>query len=249
MQQQRQARRGRPPTTSTMKEHPILFSAPMILALLAGTKTQTRRIINPQPKYPKYTGRVVGGSDGNWGKHLFSSSNGQQWEALKSPFGQDGDCLWVRETCRAEELPDGTNGVRYLADNHFQPISNTPEAAEQWVKLYHYGKRHGATVPPIHTPRWTSRLLLEKVAGRVEQLQSISEADAQAEGVEVVLVPTSGTVPAKKYRNYQGRAYGDGANLNYAAESYRTLWESLHGPGSWEANPWLWVEEFKRIQP
>jgi hypothetical protein len=214
-----------------MKEHPILFSAPMILALLTGTKTQTRRIIKPQPP------------DG-WG-----GMSERQALLSHSPFGLPSDRLWVRETCRAEELPDGTNGVLYLADSHFQPIDNTHEAAEQWVKLYHYGKRRGATVPPIHTPRWTSRLLLEKVAGRIEQLQGISEADAQAEGVEVVLVPTSGAVVAKKYRNYQGRAYDEGANLNYAAESYRTLWASLHGPGSWEANPWLWVEEFKRIQP
>lgn len=239
MLHQRQARRGRPPTTSpTMKEHPIIFSAPMILALLAGTKTQTRRIINPQP--------VEEGQYFRWNGPLVDRTGFGSIEA-SSPFGLVGDRIWVRETCRAEELPDGTNGVCYLADNHFQPIANTPEAAEQWVKLYHYGKRRGATVPPIHAPRWTSRILLEKTAGRVEQLQSISEADAIVEGIEQVLVPTRGTVPAKKWKNYQGRAYCDGMNLNYAIESYRTLWESLHGPGSWEANPWLWVEEFKRL--
>ncbi len=229
----------------------------MILALLAGTKTQTRRIMKVQPQELK---------PGKWGypapRKFFDVEPGTfvycddprtaSLIAVQSPFGLVGDRLWVRETCRAEELRDGRSGIRYLADNHFVPIADDDENFTAWVKLYHYGKRRGATVPPIHAPRWTSRLLLEKVAGRVEQLQSITEADAQAEGVDVVLVPTRGTVPAKKYRNYQGRAYGEGANLNYAAESFRTLWATIHGtsgPGSWEANPWLWVEEFKRIQP
>jgi hypothetical protein len=226
-----------------MKEHPILFSAPMILAILAGTKTQTRRIIN-LPKWSTQDFEDFTAIDDY--VSVISKNSGCEVE-WGSPFGQPSDRLWVRETCRAEELPDGTNGVRYLADNHFQPIANTPEAAELWVKLYHYGKRRGVTVPPIHAPRWTSRLLLEKTAGRVEQLQAISEADAIAEGIERVSI--GGNVPCKKWKNYQGRAYCEGMNMNHAVESYRTLWLSLHGPGSWEINPWLWVEEFKPIRP
>jgi hypothetical protein len=215
----------------------------MILALLAGTKTQTRRIIKPQPEVS-----AQGNLAGEWLKRPLNGlllPKPQDLE-LHDPFGQPGDRLWVRETCRAEELPDGTNGVRYLADNHFRPIDDTACAAWAWVKLYHYGKRRGATVPPIHAPRWTSRLLLEKTAGRVEQLQAISEADAIAEGIERVSI--GGNVPCKKWKNYQGRAYCEGMNMNHAVESYRTLWLSLHGPGSWEINPWLWVEEFKPIR-
>jgi hypothetical protein len=239
-----------------MKEHPILFSAPMILALLAGTKTQTRRIIKPvdvvkicgitgELRHDRHNGSL------DWAEAFLNHEpvtygypDGKEKLVSElpsvSPFGTPSDRLWVRETCRAEELPDGTNGVRYLADSHFQPINNTAEAGKEWVKLYHYGKRRGATVPPIHAPRWTSRLLLEKVAGRVEQLQSISEADARAEGV--------GRDDGGEY----GIAYKDYLNQNggfrKATESFRTLWASIHGLGSWEANPWLWVEEFKRIQ-
>lgn len=236
MLQQRQARRGRPPTTSpTMKEHPILFSAPMILALLAGTKTQTRRIINPQP--------TEEGQYFRWKGPLVDRSGPFSIEDC-SPFGLVGDHLWVRETCRAEELPDGTNGVRYLADNHFQPIANTTEAAEQWVKLYQYGKRRGATVPPIHAPRWTSRLLLEKVAGRVEQLLDISNEDAVAEGIELIGGQRD---DSPQFRNYTDLSDTEG--YGYPRNSFLSLWNSLHGPDADRANPWLWVEEFKRIQP
>jgi hypothetical protein len=152
----------------------------MILALLAGTKTQTRRIIRMRD------GSLMRDEDLSSDGHTVMdfTKHYPHWQQLHSPFGRPGDRLWVRETCRAEELPDGTNGVRYLADNHFQPISNTAEAGIEWVKLYHYGKRRGATVPPIHAPRWTNRLLLEKVVGRVEQLLDISEADAIAEGIQ-----------------------------------------------------------------
>jgi hypothetical protein len=219
-----------------MKEHPILFSAPMILALLAGTKTQTRRIIKPQPEVSP-AGNLVG----EWlsrplGGLLLPKV---QDITLPSPFGQPGDRLWVRETCRAEELPDGTNGVRYLADNHFRLIDNTPEAAEQWVKLYHYGKRRGATIPPIHAPRWASRILLEKVAGRVEQVQDISEADAQAEGaVRGLLLP-------------YGRDDWQLEHNIYATykEGFQYIWYSVHSAASWEANPWVWVEQFQVLRP
>lgn len=212
----------------------------MILALLAGTKTQTRRIIKMRD------GSLMRDEDLSSDGHTVMdfTKHYPHWQELHSPFGKPGDHLWVRETCRAEELPDGTNGVCYLADNHFQPIDNTAEAGKQWVNLYHYGRRRGATVPPIHAPRWTSRLLLEKVAGRVEQLLDISNEDAVAEGIEVVGGQRD---DCPIYRNYSPKAINPVDGYGFPRNSFLSLWNSLHGPDADRANPWLWVEKFKRL--
>lgn len=135
-----------------------------------------------------------------------------------------GDRLWVRETCVAHELPDGLDGVLYLADQAFREIDNTEAAADAWVKLNHYGGRgRGHVVPAIHMPRWASRITLEITGARVERLQDISEADVQAEGCT-------------------------GSPLGQAADAmlYPKLWDSINGPGAWERNPWVWVVEFRR---
>ncbi len=96
--------------------------------------------------------------------------------------------------------------------------------------------------PSIHMPRWASRITLEVTGVRVERLQDISEEDAIAEGVEVLW---RGYDDAQDfYRNYHTGGY-----LFTAKASYRTLWESINGPGSWERNDWVWVIEFKRIEP
>ena len=228
-------------TKVLVKERPILFSSAMVRALLDGSKTQTRRIIKPQPTQPRQAGYILHATDK-------SREGGFQWsdadcknlsEPVHCPYGQPGERLWVRETCRAEE-EKGLDGVRYVADNIFRPIENTREAADAWVDLYHYGKRRGATVPPIHTPRWTSRLLLEIIAVRVERLQGISETDAKAEGIE------SRDGEGFYWRDYELK---NGWHANHPVMSYETLWRAINGPNSWAANPWVWVVEFKVIEP
>jgi hypothetical protein len=139
----------------------------------------------------------------------------------------------VRETCRAEELPDtGLDGVRYEADGAFREIENTFEAGNKWLALSTYGGKgvHCRRVPAIHMPRWASRITLEVIAVRVERLQDISEEDAQAEGAEL----HTEYMPMKVGFNYR-QAYGG-------------LWESINGSGSWDTNPWVWVVEFKRMR-
>ena len=89
--------------------------------------------------------------------------------------------------------------------------------------------------PSIHMPRHLSRILLEVIAVSVERLQDISEADAQAEGIE--------RAGECNWRDY----LDDGNDFTGARYSYRSLWEQIHGPGSWDANPWVWVVEFKRV--
>jgi hypothetical protein len=176
-----------------MRERPILFSAPMVRALLAGTKTQTRRIVK---------GGIPFDDD---------------FEIVASPYGDPGDRLWVREShWWFKDEPDNSCG--------YYPPKLTREDVE-----YRADGDDGRKVwrPSIHMPRWASRITLEVTGVRVERLQDISEADARAEGVEP-------------------NAFERTAD-NYGSVLYRRLWESINGPGSWDANPWVWVVEFRRI--
>ncbi len=164
-------------------ERPILFSSPMIRAILAGHKTQTRRIV-------KVGHRSL--------LDRMANMNG----AMRCRYGQPGHRLWVRELCRAEELTTklaaeydklpGQDGVRYLADNAWRSIENSREASDRWVKLNCYRGKRGATVEAIHMPRWACRIVLEITDCRHERLHAITESDAEAEGCRVAsTIPTA----------------------------------------------------------
>jgi len=188
----------------------------MVRAILDGTKTQTRRVAK-LTVWPRES------------------------DVLLCPHGQPGDRLWVRETCRADELPDGLDGVRYLADDHFEPIKSTEDAADQWVAMHNYrggngGGLIGPTVPPIHMPRWASRITLEITRVRGERLRDISEADAMAEGAREC-DPVSGREVLLAGPSQRGSF----------VLHYRDIWGQINGPGSWEANPLVWVVEFQPI--
>lgn len=140
-----------------MKERPILFSGSMVRAILEGRKTQTRRIIKPQPDM------VL-----NWDDvRLKVWHEGKKGYAV-CPYGKPEDRLWVRETW-AKDIPGCPNGVTYRAD-HLDPLGDGPAKPITWK-------------PSIHMPRIASRITLEIIRVRVEKLQSISEEDAKAEGV------------------------------------------------------------------
>ncbi len=191
----------------TIKERPILFSAPMVRALMAGNKTQTRRIVKPQPDHDAIiTVGEIGTSRG--AAYIHYQMEGGITTRLPCPYGQPGDRLWVRET----HLPKASATI-YRAD--FSEF----EAAG-------LGGMYGGWKPSIFCKREHSRITLEITGVRVERLQDISEADAMAEGIT-------------------------GAELfcaqGYAPKAYRKLWESISGPGSWDANPWVWVIKFKMV--
>lgn len=217
-----------------MKERPILFSAPMIRALLAGMKTQTRRAIKPQPDVAQ-AGRV--GDTGLCGRFTSDDQRfGRLAKSIACPYGAPGDRLWVRETW----LTVMGDETFYRAD-----YLNDPEG----------DRAHGvAWKPSIHMHRARSRITLEITAVRVERLQDIwaKDADCMAEGIEEMPSETCG--PGWRWwRNYTpGNGWtGDGGKPDRLASpgnSYRTLWESINGPGSWDANPWVWVVEFKRVE-
>ena len=213
-----------------MTERPILFSAPMVRALLDGTKTQTRRVLKPQPANDIAPADFPNPAAQGW-KSSRRHSHGAT-TAHFCPYGQPGDRLWVRETWQA---------VR--GDDRARHICTSPRPDVGWLEYAATPREDEPAYkwrPSIHMPRWASRIDLEVTGVRVERLQRINEADALAEGIERLDSPHPG-VPL--YRDY---APGHDSTVS-PVHSYRTLWEAINGPGSWDANPWAWVVEFRRI--
>lgn len=210
-----------------MKERPILFKAPMVQAILSGQKTQTRRVIKPQPQM------VANRTIEPWSGNALDLQRLLEKSGKHCPYGQPGDRLWVREKFQSILAPGVEFGdanwktgagyaIGYPATDGIQECIDEDDNITARCK------------PPIHMPRWASRILLEVVGVRVERLQDISEADAIAEGVTQTNDPN--------YFSIDGKCLG----LN-ARESYANLWESINGTGSIDDNPWVWVVEFKKI--
>lgn len=140
-----------------MAERPIIFSGPMVRAILDGRKTQTRRVVKPQP--PDSVAGLYCDGNSEWFSTAFYDVR------RRCPFGRTGDRLWVRETL-AEY--DG----RWFYDADQSPVECVPPYSHS-----------GTCCPSIHMPRWASRITLEITGIRVEQVQAVSEEDARAEGV------------------------------------------------------------------
>lgn len=222
-----------------MKERPIIFSGPMVRAILDGRKTMTRRVVKPQPLNNR-VGMVNGAYarlpnswlvNGSVSEYHDKGITPPRWEC---PYGQPGDRLWVREThyVQSAGYQDGTGkDIRYRADM----------VGDSWD---YFRRRAFTWTPSIHMPRWASRITLEVTGVRVERLQDISEEDAIAEGI-------ARDCCDEGWRNYRAKdplypTYG----LSPKA-SFNTLWQSLNAkrPGcSWDDNPWVWVVEFQQVE-
>lgn len=222
-----------------MADRPILFSAPMIRAILDGRKTQTRRILKPLNSREDEAYVM-------WPVFSADRDRPGRWHSpdRAAPFFP-GDRLWVRESCRGEELTGGRDGVRFRADDTFQPIADTRNAAINWLELHTYQQHAnglvGRWVPSIHMPRWASRITLRVTDVAVERLQEISKQDAVSEGIEA-----NPEFPGAAWRCYLPEPK-DQDWWNDPRESFRTLWESINGPGSWKANPWVAVIAFQPV--
>jgi hypothetical protein len=201
-----------------MNERPILFSGPMVRAILEGRKTQTRRIVKPQPigefdgpkKYnPSITNRRGDMRPGPERFGIFDTCG--EW-SIPCPYGQPGDRLWVRETWACI----GLGKYAHRATDE----SNLPD-----IKKLCNGWK-----PSIHMPRCVSRLTLEITFVDIEPLQSIIEHDARSEG-------------------YPGNTV-DGQYVPWSPFGwFMSLWQSINGIESWDANPWVWVIGFERVTP
>ena len=195
-----------------MTDRPILFSAPMVQAILDGRKTQTRRVFKAR-------------NGGVW-----PNSNdlpGMQQVLRTCPYGQPGHRLWVRETWMDLQ---GT-GIEIVTGSRerYAYGADTLRGSYGDDQRKCYGLKWR---PSIHMPRAASRITLEITSVRVERLQDISEADAQAEGVT-----DDGSLVTDL----------DGKDRGGTIAAYATLWEVINGVGSWDDNPWVWVLQFKHL--
>lgn len=205
-----------------MKERPILFSAPMVLAILEGRKTQTRRVVKKLPKRFSLLGWKMPTG-------LFPIS----W-LTECPYGQIGDRLWVREEHYRFGHWEEVSGVKTKTGK--QKLAFVPDSSEVLFdapsEFRKARQRQDPLTPAWHKrlarfmPRAASRITLEITDVRVERLQDITDADALAEGVDQTNTSIGG----------------------YATERFKRLWESINGPDSWDANPWVWAIGFKRVE-
>ena len=210
-----------------MSMKPILFSTPMVQAILDGRKTMTRRVVKPQPTHGI---RVCGYSQYGWSE---TKENGDchchnpGWH----PYQVD-DVLWVRETWRKT----GTIATPYAYRADEEPFVLLGEASDVMHLKYRYK-------PSIFMPREAARIFLRVTDVRVERLQEITEADALAEGVEGVPCDHAGRYACEDCMN---TGWIEPPSVNFM-----TLWDSINAKRgySWESNPWVWVYTFERVEP
>ena len=214
-----------------MKERGMIFNAEMVRALLDGRKTQARRPIKWKQTRFTEIGEREDGSKWPWSEDAEHTCD--FWHPC--PFGAVGDRIWVREAYRFPASLDDVSptgvGEMAVATGYRKPWAPTFyeftgtfidgwKGFETPPKVSDAGKLR----PSIHMPRWASRILLEITDVRVERLRSMSQDDARAEGV----IAASGPLEA--------------------GLAFRELWDSIYGEESWQANPWVWVIEFKRVE-
>lgn len=237
-----------------MTDRPILFSGPMVRALLDGRKTQTRRIIKPQPFASGYYDgeieiNVIQANDQYPKAFRFNANavgGGAILEEVFEPRINAGDRLWVRENVSAyDDVEADSLALIYEADELKVSLGDrhsvSEDVGEKWWLLNAYRTDNpdidgGKRVPSIHMPRWASRVTLIVTDVHVKRLQDISEAEAIAEG-------------AKQYSSSTklSRAFNPDWKGIYR-QGYAELWNAINGPGSWEANPWVAAYTFSVIR-
>lgn len=211
-----------------MKELPILFSTPMVQSILEGRKTMTRRL-NGLDKIPKdttfstyvYKDIAIGLPATHCIARLFKG----QWVEtfnLHCPYGEPGDLLWVRETwCKGITKP-----------YHYAASVCNPK----------YDKPDGGWKPSIHMPKAAARIWLQVQEVRIERLHDITDQDAIAEGIKREVFPQTGSYC---YYFYPCNDLRDDSYIDYPKTSFYSLWKSINGKQSWDANPWVWVISYQ----
>lgn len=208
-----------------MKEKPILFSGPMVRAILDGRKTQTRRVITNLTR--DETRWRFGGK---WAGIIYNTD-----DRVTAPDGavaseyaayRTGQSLWVREAFSGWHSNSGSPPRDWPETLVWYWADGDPDHGD-WTK----------PKPGIHMPRWASRITLKVTDVRVQRLQDISEEDALAEGF--IRLPATGRVVRQKGDQYFGRYWWK------AVRAFKDLWEEINGPESWDANPWVYALTFE----
>ncbi|MBZ7566900.1 MULTISPECIES: hypothetical protein [Klebsiella] len=240
-----------------MKERGMIFNGEMVRALLDGRKTQTRRIVKGADGAVKFCKEwdingeeifVVLGEKDHTGMNPVLG-------AISCPLGAVGDRIWVRETWGvvSHELDEDGRIQSWTPDRpataiHEMPFGNgyysghaiyAADGDFTWGDDDGYEDGRSCWKPSIHMPRAASRILLEITAVRVERLNAISGEDATAEGV-----PTAGSL----LTDYPGTFLTPKGDFATGKVAFQRLWESIYGDESWQANPWVWVIEFKLVE-
>ena len=245
-----------------MIERGMIFNGEMVRAILDGRKTQTRRIMKVQPESNQLGLLLITDSTkhSDIGKYHWAESNATgnhvRSKLFSSPFGAVGERIWVRETwatlgneegcyvdwednlCKGDER----SAARiYRASCEQRPgdygLWSIPDDA-YWKPHTKEHKFEGAWRPSIHMPRWASRILLEITDVRVERLNAISEEDARAEGI----------IDGGCLNCGEPEPCGCANPEPDATDAFAYLWQSIYGQDNWNANPWVWVIEFKRVE-
>lgn len=206
-----------------MKERPILFSGPMVRAILSGQKTVTRRAISS--KLTSQFDEPRGQADVEAGYPFVECHDGFHPAKMFCPYGQPGDRLWVREA--------------------WAQINVAQAPGESWVVYRECDNRTdygGPWKPSIHMRRRDSRILLEVTDVRVERLQAITWEEALDEGIGDHRFDCDRPVEPDGYPACSCGSVG-------YVDAFAELWNTINGTGAWDANPWVWVVEFKRIEP
>jgi hypothetical protein len=219
------------PTQVKVAEKPILMSGPMVRAILEGRKTQTRRVIKPQPQDYDFG---VGGIKPAFvepqsfykavGVDAFNNGGAG---LVRCPYGSRGSRLWVREGFKVSPEPHEPDGHYWLT----YPADGTREEVD-YSEMEMGRLKPGKSYPSIYLPRWASRITLEITGIRVERLQDIRTRDIEAEGI----------LPDERYLG----------SANRYRHAFEDGWDMINGkrPGcSWADNPWVWCVSFRMIQP
>lgn len=211
--------------TEKAKERPILFSGPMVRAILEGRKTQTRRVLKTQPKSP-----ITWGCVGGKGFGFISDS-----EIIKCTYGEPGDRLWVRENFWCAEQEGFGIGVCRLFYSADQDGGHYLKHGHAWDGI---GMKFGHH-PSIHMPRWASRITLEIKAVRVERIQDIKKDDIYAEGAIT-----------EEWLDWRSDAecvgLPPGSHIENERDVFEKLWDGInYFRAPWESNPWVFVIEFE----
>lgn len=222
-----------------MKDRPILFSGEMVMAILEGRKTQTRRVVKKIPC-----------ECGGWLPYEVSNTTPEGWQTIghsgkwtcesclngpvKCPYGQPGDRLWVRETFSKGhpiDISHQYSGIRYRADGAVKDNGNE------------IGFLETTWTPSIFMPRWASRITLEVFNVGVERVQDIMWDEAIAEGIRVLPLQDAND-PSAWWESAPGEN-----QARTPVWSFKKLWDSINGKKHpWESNPWVWVIEFKKLE-